>query len=349
MKKKVFIFAVILIIGFAVHSLANMGVFRKIENKFDGEIVKTIELPGDEDITVSSTDSFALISSTKRLIFPPTTNEIGNLYYMELKSGDFNIKLLETSIPGPFAPHGISMFKTGEDTYKVLAVNGKVDGHSIEVFKLIKDSLIYEKTLSDPSMISPNDVQAIDADRFYFTNDHKYTKGIKRILEEYLDWDVSNVVYFDGKKYMEAANGIAYANGINLDRKRDLLYVASSRDFLVKAYSKKSDGTLEFIEDIPIGTGVDNIEVDGEGNLWLGCHPNLLKVGAYEQRKKPTSPSEILKIIYVSKKHYKIENIFLNDGNVMSASTVAAPFGNFVLAGNIMDNKFIILKLAAAK
>jgi len=34
----------------------------------------------------------------------------------------------------------------------------------------------------------------------------------------------------------------------------------------------------------------------------------------------------------------------MDDGSKMSASTVAAPFGNIILAGSVMDTHFLVLK-----
>ncbi len=34
----------------------------------------------------------------------------------------------------------------------------------------------------------------------------------------------------------------------------------------------------------------------------------------------------------------------MEDGSKMSASTVAAPFGDLILTGNVMDDHFLILK-----
>ncbi len=340
---QIVIILVIFLIIYILYMLVNMGVFRTIENYFEGVIVKVIALPGVEDITVRDEDKFALISSTDRLEFPPTVNEVGSMYFMELSSGDFNIKELKTSIQGPFAPHGISLTKI-DDGYRVLVVNGKMGEHSIEKFTLKNDTLIYEETLSDPWMISPNDVLAYDSERFYFTNDHKYTVGWRRSMEEYFALAISGVVYFDGKKYTQVANDLAFANGINIDRKRNLIYVAASRDFQVKVYSRNEDGTLKFIENIDVGSGVDNIEVGPDGVLWLGCHPNLLKLASYEKNKSPNSPSELIRVIYRRKGDYDVKSVFMDDGKNMSASTVAAPYGNFLFAGNLMDKKFLILK-----
>ena len=115
----------------------------------------------------------------------------------------------------------------------------------------------------------------------------------------------------------------------------------------MKVYEPKDDGSLNFIEDIDCETGVDNIEFDIDGNIWMGCHPNLLEFAAYAKGKKEKSPSEIIKINYQEKGDYDIEQIYMEDGTEMSASTVAATFGNLILVGNVMDEHFLILERGA--
>jgi arylesterase/paraoxonase len=341
--KKFLLLAFIALLIFITHVFISTGYFRTIENKFDGELVKKIELAGAEDITVSVIDTFALISSTDRKKLPSTEEEYGGLYYLDLKTNNYTIKKLTGDFKKPFAPHGISMFKT-DSTYKIIAVNHTPSGHTLEVFRLKNETLTFEETLSHESMISPNDVVMIDENRFYFTNDHKYTHGLGRLFEDYAGLAISNVIYFDGKNYKEVAKGIAYANGINYDATRKLLFVASPRKFLVKVFSKNDDGSIAFIEDIDCGTGVDNIEFDSDGNLWIGAHPNLLRFTAYAKGKKEISPSEIIKINYKGKNDYTLEKMYLDDGRTMSASTVAAPYENLIITGNVMDSHFLILK-----
>ena len=152
------------------------------------------------------------------------------------------------------------------------------------------------------------------------------------------------MVYSDGSEYREVADGIAYANGINLDRKRNMLFVASPREFLIKAYHQKESGDLEFIEDIHCGTGVDNIELGPDGKIWSGGHPSLLAFTAYAQGRKKIAPSEIITIDYRNTGDYSKEVIFLDDGRKMSASSVAVVYNDYIFAGNVMDNHFLILK-----
>ncbi len=341
--KRISLVILVAIITFVAHTLISTGYFRTVENYFEGNVIKKIPVPGAEDIMVSHIDSFAIISSTNREFYPPTKEEKGGLYSLDLRDQDFRVTHLTSSFQKPFAPHGISMIKK-DSTYKIMAINHTDQGHSIETFTKKGDHLVFEKTLTDPSMISPNDLVLIDENRFYFTNDHGYTEGIGKLLEEYGGLSVSNVVYYDGTTFREVADGIAYANGINFDPKRNLIFVASPRGFLVKVYSKKNDGSLEFIEDIPCGTGVDNIDIDTNGDLWVGGHPNLLRFKAYAKGKKETSPSEIIKITYRSKDDFMVEKVYTEDGTTMSGSTIGVSYKDLILTGNVMDDEFLILK-----
>ncbi|NER18088.1 SMP-30/gluconolactonase/LRE family protein [Spongiivirga citrea] len=341
--KRVILFLLLILLVFVGNILFSTGYFRTIEPKFNGQILKRIPIKGAEDITVSQLDSFALISATDRSIYPPTSEEKGGLYLLDLKTDNYIPIPLTDTFGKSFAPHGISFFKK-DSSYQVMAISHTAQGHSIELFRLDSTTLSHIKTIKHPTMVSPNDVVMVDENRFYFTNDHKYTEGIGRFFEEYGGRAISNVIYFDGNDYREVADGIAYANGINYDRDRKLMYVASPRGFLVKVYSRQEDGSLNFIEDIDCNTGVDNIELDENGNLWIGAHPNLLRFGAYAKGKKETAPSEIIKISYRNKGDYEVEKIYVEDGSEMSASTVAAPFGNLIFTGNVKDDKFLILE-----
>ncbi|MGB5499052.1 MAG: SMP-30/gluconolactonase/LRE family protein [Maribacter sp.] len=332
------------LIAYVFHIFYSTGYFRAVDNAFAGSIVKKVKLPGVEDIQVAYTDGFMLLSSDDRASRRDGKSIQGQLYYIDLTNTSFNPIPLTTNLKIPFFPHGISMVRTAEQTYRVFAINHVADKHSIEVFDLHNDRLTHLRTLEDVSMISPNDIVALDGERFYFTNDHGFTKGLGKLAEEYLGWAASNVVYYDGHGYREVADGIAYANGINLDPKQNLLFVASPRDFLVKVFDVKEDGALDFIEDVACGTGVDNIEFSPDGKLWIGCHPSLLAFTAYAKGNKPFAPSEIITIDYKSKGDYSTETVFLDDGGHMSAATVAAVYGDFIFVGNVMDDHFLILK-----
>ena len=341
--KKILLVLFCALLIFVAHILISTGFFRTIEPQFDGIIAKKVAIRGAEDIIISKEDGFALISSTDRAARIRKRKKTGGLFLVDLEDKNFTPLKLSDQLKGSFWPHGISLYKK-DSTYQILAINHANREQTIEVFELNGKELKHTSTLKDPAMIQPNDVVQVGENQFYFTNDHKYLKGFGRFAEDYLGFGFSNVVYYDGNSYREVASGIAYANGINYDPDRNLLFVASPRGFLVKVYETEKDGSLSFIEDIPCGTGVDNIEFDEEGNLWIGSHPNLLRFSAYAAGKKETSPSEIIKIAYRKKGDYTVEKIYVETGEDMSASTVAATYNNLIFVGNVMDDNFLILE-----
>lgn len=324
---------------FIAHVLISTGFFRKINNTESYEIIAKIPLKGAEDFSISYSDSFLLISQDDRAARREGQAQQGNIFFLDLTdSGNFVPKNLTTAISIPFYPHGLSLHKLDSARYQVLVVN-HAKGHSIEQFELLGDSLIYQRTYRDPSMISPNDVIALDENSFYFTNDHGYTSKLGLLAENYLGLKASNVVLYNGD-YKEVAGGISYANGLNISKGRKQLIVASPRSFKINYYDILSDASLRLDDRLDIGTGADNIELDEAGNLWIGCHPNLLAFTAYAGGKNLVAPSEILKIT----PDRLVEKLYENDGEMVSASSVVAPYGDLLFVGTVMDDVLLVLK-----
>lgn len=342
MKNKLLIFLMLFSISL-VWLMYSTGFFRTIDKKFDGSILKKVSIDGVEDITINQKEGFAIISSTKRKNLPPVEQENGDLYLIDLKNMESKPILLTQNFDKPFAPHGISIY-TKDSITTIAAINHTTNGEYIELFKLTKSKLTHHKTLHNDLIIAPNDIVLLDEETFYFTNDHIYKNGFMRFIEEFLGLPFSNVIFYDGKKFEEAAKGISYANGINFEKNKNLIFVASPRKFKIKVYEKQPDNSLTFIEDIYCGSGVDNIEFDTNNNLWVGAHPNLLQFMSYANSYHNITPSEIIKIQYFKKGDYKVETIYLEKGEEMSGSTVAAPFENLILMGNVMDKHFVILE-----
>lgn len=351
MKKilKVLLFLLLFLAAFVAYTLTSTGYFRTIEPYFEGEIVQKIEVVGAEDMTIAKEGEFLLISSDDRAARKKGQPKQGGIYWMDLKENEgeapFEAKLISQDFKAPFFPHGLSLLQLDSVNYKLWVINHVEGKHSIEVFHLQGDSLTHLETLKDEMMISPNDIVAVGENEFYFTNDHVYLSEMGTLAEGYLALEAATVVHFDGEKYEEATEGIAYPNGINWDKERGLLYVASARRFLVKVYEMAADGSLTFVEDIACETGVDNIEVDENGDLWIGAHPSLLAYTAYSNFEEEKAPSEVLKLSYKGRGDYTLKSLFLDNGLKMSGSSVAARYGSHIFVGNVMDEHFLILKM----
>lgn len=89
---------------------------------------------------------------------------------------------------------------------------------------------------------------------------------------------------------------------------------------------------------------MDNLTLDSEGKLWIGAHPNLLRFQAYALGKYAIAPSEILMINYQDQGKFLVESVWVDNGEKMSGATVAVPYNDWLLVGNVMDDHFLILE-----
>lgn len=343
-RKKIFVFIILLLAGFILYIFSTTGFFRTIENKNNDTIYKKIAIAGVEDITIDAENDFGVFISYDRASERDGMPKNGGIYAIYFKDGAISTKLLSEKHSIKLSPHGISLIEIDSAKHRLFVIN-HAQGESIEVYDLFhKDSLVHVRTMRNELIYSPNDIVAISEDKFYVTNDHYYSNTIGRLAENYLEISKCETIYFDGSDYRVVDNDLSYANGINFDSNRDLMFIASPRSFKINVYNRLQNGDLDYIESIDCGTGVDNIEFDKEGNLWIGCHPNLLAFSSYAKGNREFSPSEIIKINYRKKGDFAVQSIYVDDGKQMSASTVAAIYDNLMVLGNVMDNHFLVLE-----
>lgn len=343
MLKKILIATLIFIMlggGYFLTIMYSTGFFRNIENQDYGKVLREIPLPGAEDLTIDYESGRMFISSFDRAGEVRGERPTGGIYILDLNSPDDEPSRLDDGLGAGFHPHGIYLLKIDSATFRLWVVNHQNGKHTIELFEFIGDDhFAHLRTYSDALIVSPNDIVAINKDQFYFTNDHGYTAGLGLLAENYLGLPYSGVVYFDGSEFRKVADNISYANGINKSADSKQLLVASPRKFKLLFYDIQSNSDLAKANEWDMGTGIDNLEWDQEGNLWIGAHPNLLRFASYAKLKRAISPSEIIRI-----EDDKVESVYLNDGTEISASTVAVPFENRLYIGNVMDNKILVLE-----
>ncbi len=326
------------------------GMFKTIVPHFDGNVTQ-LDLPmaaGAEDITIDQQTGLAFISVDDRRVNIQNPGSIeGGILIMNLSDSTPTLKNVTPISFNDFHPHGISLWREPDGRQFLFVVNHRQKkwGHFIERFEWRNDSLIHLESIEDVDlMTSPNDVTAIGERSFYVTNDHFYSeKGLGRTLEDYLQRAISYVNYYDGKKFRTVATGIAYANGINHSADLSQLYVASCTGRKVLMYDRNlKSGDLTLSKEINADTGVDNIELDDQGSLWIGCHPQLLKFVAHAADPAKFSPSQVIKLSKDQDGEFKVEEIFLNDGTSFSGSTVGAVYKNNLLIGSVFEKTMLV-------
>jgi arylesterase/paraoxonase len=300
-------------------------------------------LASSEDIVLDRERGLAFISSEDRR---NNKDSQGAIYLYDLNHGGETLTNLTTDIDFEFHPHGIDLYKTAAGPPILFVVNHRSSGHFVEKFQFSQDRLVHLQSFQDPLMHSPNDVAAVDDQRFYVTNDHRSLSDFSRTMEDFLQLARAYVLYYDGSSFGVAATGFAYPNGIALSLDRKRVYVAATIGRMITVYSRnESTGGLSTLFAIDAGTGVDNLDVDSEGNLWVGAHPKLLTFTRYMSDPTVLAPSEVLKITWFPINKFEKSQVFLDSGSRLSASSVATIFNDKLLVGSVADPGFLVCSL----
>lgn len=336
--------------GYVLKVLHDAGSFKTIIPLVPPHCRLVGGLLGSEDITIDKETGVAYISSAEfRIPEDATVIPRGDIYAYNLEEKSPSLKVLTDNFNEDFNPHGIGLYN-GPEGKSLFVVNHRRNGDYVEIFDIKNGELVHRRSVSDPLMHSPNDVAPVGMDRFYVTNDHGNTSNIARKLEELLSLKSSSLLYFDGNTMKVAAGDFAYANGVNLSPDGTYVYVAETLGRAIKVFERnRIDGSLKLLENIFLDTGVDNIEVDESGNMWIGAHPRMLDFLAYASDQSHKSPSQVIKLSVVPGHGYVVTDIFISDGSDISGSSVAAFYKNTMLVGSVFDDAFLLCKKEIAE
>lgn len=345
MTKRILITLVVLVVlvaGWIVYLYWVAGQFKTIEPHFSGTCKMVGGVVGPEDITIHPGTGIAYVSGCDRRALQEGKPGSGAIYAYDLNAVTSEPVNLTPDADRDFRPHGIDLFVREGGPDVLFVINHQGGEHRIDIFELKDGVLAHRRSLTSPMLVSPNDIVGVGPEAFYVTNDHRYPSGWMRKVEDYLRLRGANVVYYDGSEFVEAASGIGYANGINVSPDGGLLYVCAITEGSLHVYDRDPvSGRLEHRDEVDLDTGVDNIEVDADGGLWIGAHPQLLTTAKHFKHRWTLSPSQVLHLTPQAGGGYDVEEVYLDTGEQISASTVAAVRGNRLLIGAIFDSKFL--------
>lgn len=328
-----------------IRTLWYAGIFSSISPSENENTALIPGMIGSEDITVDQTIGLALVSSCDRRKVIKGEPVKGAIYLLDFMASPPSYKnLSETFSQSDFRPHGISLYIDPIDSTKWLyVVNHRISGHSIEIFQFTDTSLLHVETVKSTLIKKPNDVVGVGKSSFYFTNDHDSDDGGFSALKDYFLIGTGSVGYYDGQNVKLLDEGIRYANGITASMDGKKLYVAAFTDRSINIYEREP---FKKIGNIQCKTGVDNLEWDTEGNLWVGAHPKLLKFLGHAKDRSKLSPSQVLKINLKNPAQPIVSQVYGNDGIPLSGSSVGALYKDILLVGGVFDDGVlkIILK-----
>jgi arylesterase / paraoxonase len=327
-----------------IKTLYDAGEFKSINPHFEGECVSVFGLNGPEDITILK-NGLAFISADDRWKTLAENPSQGHIYLYDLNDENPELINLTLNLEIDFHPHGISVFEDSLNNIHLFVVNHVDNIHSIEVFNYKNEKLIHNSTIKSPLLISPNDLVAINENQFYVTNDHGTASRFLKTIQDYLQISNSNVIFYDGEQFEISALGLRYANGINISKDKKLVYVAETIGQKLSIFSRNDEtNELRLSNMLEMNSGIDNIEIDMEGNLWIGSHPQMLAFSRHAKDENNRSPSQVLKVTQDSNNNYVFDEIYLNNGESLSGSSVSAIYKNHLLIGAVFTDHFLHCK-----
>ncbi len=345
---KAFLIVVVVMVlavgGFVLHTVWVAGQFKTLEPHFAGECRPLDGIVGGEDLVIHAALGRAFIAAWDRRAGAAGRFEAGAIWGYDLEAGA-TPRNLTLALPFPFHPHGLGLLADGEGG-TLMVVNHRPKGDTIEIFTISGENLHHAGSVSGDLLESVNDVVPVAPNSFYASLDHGAQRGFHRTLEDYLRLPLSGVVYFDGNQLRRVAGGIAYANGINVSPDGRKIYVAATTGRRLHVFEREPrEGGLTPRREISLETGVDNIDVDGAGNLWIAAHPKLLSFVAHAKDPAELAPSQVLKLVPRGD-DFEVSEIFLDSGRLLPASSVAARLGRRLLIGPVFAPRILDCTMA---
>lgn len=297
---------------------------------------------GAEDITIDPATGTAFISCDDRRAPRRGDTLSGAIYAYSLSAATPVLNHISGTFGGDnFHPHGISFYRHPDGQMRLFVVNHPVgQPASIEIFAWDGQQLAHLKTLRNELMFSPNDVCAVGLDQCYATNDHGSRTTFGWFWESLLEIRKSYVLYFNGSQCSRVARRISYANGVNISQDGQFLYVAGVLRGTLHTYRRDTaTGALTAIKTLKMHSGLDNIERDADGQLWIAAHPKPFRFLRHALDSTQTSPWEVY-VVNVSDPLYpSYHRVYKFHGRGFSGASVAAVWGEHILVGTVFEDR----------
>ncbi len=312
---------------------------------------------GGEDITIDYETGYAYISSQdRRSFFGEKKPKQGNIFLYDLNIPNAVPVSLTLNLNFEFHPHGISLLKKENKKYLFVINHYSKTKSRIERFRIEGKKLFWERSFEDnKGLYSPNDLQAIDLEKFYATNDQKKRRFFLKTLEGFFRFRSGNIVFFDGEKAEKVyKKKIGFANGIQLLPDSSLLFVGSSLEKRLYLFQVNEDNSLTLLRRKKMQTAIDNLQWDAEGNLWTVGHSSLMKFIAHSMNDRKKSPWDVLKIPPEKFRTFSKKNVarwhfpknFQNSKECKySGASVIAVYQDKALIGSVFEPYILLINI----
>ena len=328
--------------------LRHGGQFKTLAPHFAGSCVALPMQASAEDIQIDRPRGVAYLSYLDRRGQIEGKPVLGTVMLLDLSVPVPRPRPALTIEPANFRPHGMSLYRAGDGSERLFVISHPPGApHRVEVFEQgLTGAFMPVRSISDPLLVKPNAILAVGPNQFYVANDSGASSGFGRAIEMLFRRGLSTLLFFDGEKFRVVDSGIQSGSGIAMSLDGAQIYVSETAGNRLRVYSRKpTSGNVVLIETIDVGSAPDNINVAGDGSVWLAAHPVTPALIRHFRDARKLSPTQIFKLLPGVQAGARLTEIYLNAGEQISAGSVAAVFGSEMLVGSITDRKILRCRL----
>jgi arylesterase/paraoxonase len=322
------------------------GAFRELKPHFAGRC-DSLPLDGSaEDITIDRERGLAYISFLDRAALIRGEAVQGTVMRIDLNRLPLVPEDALLDRPAHLRSHGLSLYISPEGKRSLFVINHPVNRGTepelVEVFdEAAPGQFRHRETFQSPLFNSPNDLAAVGPRQFYVANDKVLNGGLAAGLQQ-LGIGASPLTYFDGQEARVVIDDIASGGGINVSAGGGTLYVAETSAQRIRVLQRDpASGAVTELARIPVPTSPDNIDVAADSSLTVAGHANTFKLIMHFIKGEP-APSQVLRVIPDNGGKAAVDEIYLNAGDEISASSVGATYGNKLLIGSITAKQLLV-------
>jgi arylesterase/paraoxonase len=315
--------------------LTATGIFTEVDHQFGGTCQVVTGPAGVEDLQIDRTDG---------LLFASAAGGQGGLFSLPLGHAERGFARL-AGTPSNFHPSGLGFFRTQDGNLVLMTVDRPDGGDpAIEIFDArISNgnvSLSQRASVAGGLLVNPIDVAVAGPDQFYVSNASTSTSALGRMLESFDLVARGNVVYFDGNVFRVVANGLGSARGIALSPDGAHLYVATALGRSLVAFERNLlSGSLKQSGSLVIESGLDQINGDESGNLWVAAHPRLMTWRGKDRSGR--TPSQVFRVLLSGGSPSTAELVYADPGSAISGASAAAANGQQLFITSPRDRKVL--------
>lgn len=296
-----------------------------------------------EDIQIDQRTGIAYLSAYDRRAVVAGKSVTGTILQLDLNSAAPIPQPALASLPDNFKPHGLSLFHADNgNTHLYVISHVSDDRHRVEQFTRGPDDTVFQhlRSVEDRLFSSPNDLVAIAEDLFFIVNDTGAQTGFQRATEMLFARRLSPLVMYDNGTSSVVRTDLATPAGINADAQ--YLYVAETGGKRLSIFGLDDlAGPPHHTIELP--SAPDNIDIAADGDLWVAAHANTLALIRHFGDATSPAPSQVFQIDHET---FEPSEQFLDLGDQLSAGSIGATYGNWLLLGSITEPHVLLCEIA---